>query len=484
MGAVLGQGAQATVHAAMHRDTQEKVAVKIYDRKYLADECRYRAVMKEISVLKRLCHPSVLRLLDSVEEGKRLYIVMNELPKGTLTGLLRKHNIKNIYENTTRSQQRTHSKCAELGAKNHLPDEVARGVLKDVARGVAHVHSLDIVHRDLKPENIMFDEVGRAVICDFGLSARCDETMMLRECCGTLPCMAPEILRCESGGGGGSYGKEIDMWSLGVVLYIMLVGQIPFLAEDPKGMLFLIQKGRTLKSFPKHVSKSASELIRALLNPNVAVRLKPEQVAQDDWVMGVPEVEEVDEKAVKGATPARKKSAKPSIKPPMKPVTKPNTRPRVGGKVAKVGKASAVVVEEVVDDGGDDQDDDGLQFFCGISPEQAEKEREKVKKASPKKGIGFSSKPVYIAEGWQHGGQLAEALLDRMERAGLLPNGVTRDMLKRAVNVGERNGMTATHYLWGYRAFRGSYGNSDPWPKLRPGSGRRGSATAPSPVEA
>jgi serine/threonine protein kinase len=478
MGAVLGQGAQATVHAAVHRATQEKVAVKIYDRKSLADDCRYRAVMKEISVLKRLSHPSVLRLLDSIEEGKRLYIVMNELPQGTLTGLLRKHNIKNIYENTTRSQQRVSAHCKELGAKKHLPDQVARRVLQDVARGLAHVHSVDIVHRDIKPENIMFDETGRAVICDFGLSAKCDETSTLRECCGTLPCMAPEILRCESGGGGGSYGKEIDVWALGVVLYIMLVGQIPFLAEDPKGMLFQIQKGRTLKSFPSHVSRSASELIKALLNPNINARLSPRQVTQDRWVLGLAEVE-----PVKVEKKVRKLSAKASTKPPSKPPAKPLTRPQVGRRASEdVPKAGGDVPAAVDEVGRDDVEDDELQFFCGISPELAAKEREKFKKASPTKPTACGTDPVYIAESWQHDGRLAELLLNRMEKTGTLPSGVSRAELHRAVRMGERNEMTATHYLWGYRAHRSSCENASPW--LAAPESRRGTAAAPSPVEA
>lgn len=189
--------------------------------------------MNEIRVLQALQHPSVVRLLDYFDEPKRHVLVLEFVSGGDLFDrILHRRNYSESY---------------------------ARDVMKVLAETVAFMHQKNIVHRDIKPENVLLsgaDSDGAHVkICDFGYASFCVNDDLV-ECLGTVNYMAPEMLR------RAPYGRSVDVWSLGVVMFVMLAGAFPFDDRDDARLKELVCSGAF--SFADHawvlllVSRSTS----------------------------------------------------------------------------------------------------------------------------------------------------------------------------------------------------------------------------------
>eukprot|EP00128_Syssomonas_multiformis_P016254 Colp12_sorted_trinity150504_noHs@10739 len=152
-----------------------------------------------------------------------------------------------------------------------------------MSEAVGYLHSHDIVHRDLKPENILFatqDQSSDVMVADFGLSKLVNDEHVLHTACGTPNYVAPEVLRQQG------YGKPIDMWSIGVISYILLCGYPPFYDENDAVLFQKIMKGRFEFNAPywNSISDSAKDLISKLLVVNPDERLTADQVLQHPWL--------------------------------------------------------------------------------------------------------------------------------------------------------------------------------------------------------
>jgi len=209
----LGTGAFSEVKQAIHKETKKMVAIKIIDRA----KCKGKESMiqSEIEILKKVEHPNIIKLYDMFESPDKIYLVMELVSGGEL------------FDSIVERGKYTEKDSAEL--------------IYQILKGVEYLHSLGICHRDLKPENLLyFDKSKNAkiMISDFGLSKIFNEDQVMKTACGTPGYVAPEVLRRKG------YRKEVDMWSIGVITYILLCGYPPFYEENNAELFNQILKGK------------------------------------------------------------------------------------------------------------------------------------------------------------------------------------------------------------------------------------------------
>ena len=195
IGRVIGEGGFCKVHLGVHHFTREKVAIKMIDKGRLVEQADRRRVGREIRVLKRLSHQSVIRVFDVVESHSRIYVVMEYCEGGSLLDYVR--------------------------GKKRLSEAEACAFMPQVLRGLENCHENGVVHRDIKLENLLLDEESRMKIIDFGLSAILQPGRKLRVHCGSPSYAAPEIVSRKL-----YAGPPVDVWSLGVVPFAMISGYL------------------------------------------------------------------------------------------------------------------------------------------------------------------------------------------------------------------------------------------------------------------
>lgn len=258
-GKVLGTGSFGEVRLAWHRLAGVKVAVKTYEKARLTDPSHWKRVQQEIDVLARLNHVNSLRMLETIDTPKRIHIVTDYCSGGNL--------------------------CTYVKNKGRLTESEARGIFIQLMAGIDYLHSNAVVHRDIKLENILFSDESRTVvrIVDFGFAVVVkDPNKKLRIFCGTPSYMAPEICQRRE-----YIGKPVDVWSLGVLLYAMIVGRFPFSGKTYPDLYKRIIAGQL--TFPDHMSGSARDLVRRMLNVDATRRLTLNMTATHPWVLpGVP----------------------------------------------------------------------------------------------------------------------------------------------------------------------------------------------------
>ena len=197
---VIGKGKFGVVNLGIHKKTQKQVAIKIINKDSIKTSEDKALVKIEIDILKLCHHPNIVRLLDHLENLDYIFIVMEYIEGGTLGQYIKKHNF-------------------------NFTEHQAANIIYQIAQGVKYLHSYGIVHRDLKPDNIMItqpNDLGVLKIMDFGLSKILSSQEKMVDGFGTLSYVAPEVLL------RSPYNKEVDIWSLGVILYYILCGHLPF----------------------------------------------------------------------------------------------------------------------------------------------------------------------------------------------------------------------------------------------------------------
>lgn len=260
MGRILGQGSFATVRLCTHKVDGTKWAVKIIKRKAL-EKSDESAIVSEIQILQKVDHPNIVKLKEVYDSKTEMHIVMEIMFGGELFDRICQ---KQFY--------------SEMEAKN---------AFRQMLAAVKYCHDMDVVHRDLKPENLLYateSEDSPLKLADFGLAHLLQPNEMMHSSCGTPAYVAPEILR--SGRGGHGYGKEVDIWSLGIILYILLCGFPPFYGDDHIRLFAQIQKG-TFTFTPPYwdcVSDVVKDLIRRMLTVNPARRISAEDAQAHEWL--------------------------------------------------------------------------------------------------------------------------------------------------------------------------------------------------------
>ena len=197
---IIGKGKFGIVYLGIHKKTGKKVAIKIINKFLLKKEEDKELIKNEIDIMKLCNHPNIIKLLDHFENSEYIYIIMEYLSGGTLTQYIKKR-----YFNFSENQ--------------------ASNIIYQIGNGIKYLHNYCIIHRDLKTDNIMLTEDNENAtikIIDFGLSKIISSNESLIDGYGTLTFTAPEVLTREP------YNKEIDIWSLGIILFYMLTGHFPF----------------------------------------------------------------------------------------------------------------------------------------------------------------------------------------------------------------------------------------------------------------
>ena len=255
----LGEGIFGSVKLGVEKKTKERVAIKIIKKKK-AKPSDMELVRTEIDIMKLCHHPNVVRLLDHFENAEYIFIVMEYIRGGRLTDYMKEKKFNF-----------TEKRVAEL--------------IYEIALGVKYLHKYGIIHRDLKPDNIMLTEAsdrGHIKIMDFGLSKILGKKEKTSDGFGTLTFVSPEVLIRKP------YNKEIDIWSIGVILYLMLSGDLPF--DDPEDDEQKIAKSIVFKDveFPQkkfgNKSKEVIDLIKRCLTKEPRDRIKIDEILKSDWI--------------------------------------------------------------------------------------------------------------------------------------------------------------------------------------------------------
>ncbi|XP_064625191.1 serine/threonine-protein kinase NIM1-like [Lineus longissimus] len=248
----LGSGNFSQVRMAVHALTKEKVAIKILDKTKL-DQKTQRLLSREISSMERLRHPNIIRLYEVVETLAKLHIVMEYASGGEL--------------------------FTKISNEGKMSEKDAKPIFAQVVAALEHMHDHHIIHRDLKAENVFYAAPTMIKVGDFGFStfSRADQT--LNTFCGSPPYAAPELFKDES-----YYGVYVDIWALGILLYFMVSGIMPFRAETVAKLKKCILEGTY--TIPSFVSDSGQFLIRSMLKPAPLDRFSIQEIKASEWLQG------------------------------------------------------------------------------------------------------------------------------------------------------------------------------------------------------
>ncbi|XP_043198886.1 calcium/calmodulin-dependent protein kinase type 1-like [Amphibalanus amphitrite] len=254
---VLGTGAFSQVKVAEKRSEPGKLfAIKIIDKKALKG--KEDSLDNEVKVLRRLRHPNIVNLLETYEDKHKVYLVMEIVTGGEL--------FDRIVE------------------KGSYTEKDASNLIRQVLAAVDFMHEQGVVHRDLKPENLLYfspDEDSKIMISDFGLS-KMEDSGIMATACGTPGYVAPEVLAQKP------YGKAVDVWSIGVIAYILLCGYPPFYDENDANLFAQILKGEFEFDSPywDDISDSAKDFIRQLMCVDAEKRYTCKEALQHPWISG------------------------------------------------------------------------------------------------------------------------------------------------------------------------------------------------------
>jgi len=255
IGKMLGSGAFGEVRVCVHRESGAQRAVKVL-RKAHMDEDEKRMFFNEINILKDLDHPNILKMYEFFEDEKRYYIVTDICKGGELFD--------------------------EIVARQKFTERDASMLMKQVLSCINYCHQNHIVHRDLKPENILLEqnrEFDQIKIIDFGTSLVVDENKKLDEKLGTPYYIAPEVL-------AKSYGSKCDIWSCGVITYIVLSGIPPFNGASDQEIMKKVKVGKFSFADPvwNGMSDQAKDFITQLLIKDQNKRPSAAEALQHPWI--------------------------------------------------------------------------------------------------------------------------------------------------------------------------------------------------------
>ncbi|XP_065863970.1 CBL-interacting serine/threonine-protein kinase 1-like [Euphorbia lathyris] len=253
LGRTLGEGNFGKVKLAKNIESGLAFAVKILEKNKIIDLKISDQIKREIATLKLLKHPNVVRLHEVLASKSKIYMVLEYVNGGELFD--------------------------RIASKGKLTEAEGRKLFQQLIDGVSYCHNKGVFHRDLKLENVLIDAKGNIKISDFGLSAlpqHFRDDGLLHTTCGSPNYVAPEILLNR-----GYDGATSDIWSCGVILYVILTGYLPF---DDRNLAVLYQKifkGDT--QIPKWLSRGAQNMIRRILDPNPVTRITMEGIKADEW---------------------------------------------------------------------------------------------------------------------------------------------------------------------------------------------------------
>ncbi|XP_034186744.2 nuak family kinase 1 isoform X1 [Osmia lignaria lignaria] len=246
----LGQGTYGKVQLGINKETGQEVAIKTIKKCKIETEADLIRIRREIQIMSSVQHPNIIHIYEVFENREKMVLVMEYAAGGELYDY--------------------------LSERKKLTEQEARRIFRQIATAVFYCHKHKICHRDLKLENILLDQVGNAKIADFGLSNVFDEQRLLNTFCGSPLYASPEIVK-----GTPYHGPEVDCWSLGVLLYTLVYGAMPFDGSNFKRLVKQISQSDYYE--PKKPSP-ASPLIKDMLTVRRCKRADIEKICTHWWV--------------------------------------------------------------------------------------------------------------------------------------------------------------------------------------------------------
>lgn len=252
----LGTGSFGRVRLCKHKETQEYFAIKILKKQTILKLKQVEHIWNERNLLFEANSPFTVNLFKCFQDEFKLYMILEYVPGGELFTHIRK--------------------------AGKFPNDVAKFYTAEIVCAIEYLHSKNIVYRDLKPENVLLDVKGHVKLTDFGFAKVVyDKTWTS---CGTTEYLAPEVIL------GTGHNKSVDYWSLGILIYEMLVGYPPFFDDTPIKTYEKILQSQI--EFPKFIDSNAKDLIRCLLKRDRTKRLGGlkdgiEEIKNHKWFKGV-----------------------------------------------------------------------------------------------------------------------------------------------------------------------------------------------------
>lgn len=251
VGRTIGEGTFAKVKFARNTETGENVAIKVLAKSTILKHRMVEQIKREISIMKIVRHPCIVQLHEVLASQTKIYIIQEFVTGGELF-----------------------DKIVHLG---RLSEDEARRYFQQLIDAIAHCHSKGVYHRDLKPENLLLDFQENLKISDFGLSALPQQGVeLLYTTCGTPNYVAPEVLSNR-----GYDGAAADVWSCGIILYVLMAGYLPFEETDLPTLYTKIKAAEF--SCPFWFSPGATSLIQKIIDPNPQTRIKIDGIKRDPW---------------------------------------------------------------------------------------------------------------------------------------------------------------------------------------------------------
>ncbi|KAI9979429.1 hypothetical protein PInf_017508 [Phytophthora infestans] len=294
IGKTLGEGTFGKVKYAVNTETDERVAIKVLDKEKIQKQNMGAQIKKEISIMKMVRHKHVVVLKEVLASRTKIFIVLELITGGELFD-------KIVSEGRHVSKQRSAKERARDGSgysadsflvlccydyMYRFSEETARFYFRQLVDGVQYCHENGVCHRDLKPENLLLDENGDLKISDFGLSAlyegggpdgpESSRASLLHTTCGTPNYVAPEVLADK-----GYDGRAADVWSMGVILYVLLAGFLPFDEPTMSALFRKIQKAEF--SYPSWFTPRVKALLNRILVPDPETRISIKEILRDEW---------------------------------------------------------------------------------------------------------------------------------------------------------------------------------------------------------
>ncbi|KAK4773598.1 hypothetical protein SAY87_028617 [Trapa incisa] len=252
LGRLLGQGTFAKVYYGRNLATNNAVAIKLIDKEKVFKIGLVEQIKREISVMRIARHPNIVQLYEVMATKSKIYFIMEYAKGGELFDKV---------------------------AKGRLKEDIARKYFIQLIDAVDFCHDKGVYHRDIKPENLLLDDNENLKVSDFGLSALAESKRqdgLLHTICGTPAYVAPEVIDRK-----GYDGAKADIWSCGVVLFVLLAGYLPF--HDSNLMAMYRKIGRAEFKFPSWFPADVRRLLSRILDPNPITRISITKVKESSW---------------------------------------------------------------------------------------------------------------------------------------------------------------------------------------------------------
>ncbi|KAH9604587.1 hypothetical protein KSS87_003608 [Heliosperma pusillum] len=252
LGKLLGKGTFAKVYQARNIETGANVAIKVVDKEKVLKVGMIEQIKREISVMRLVRHPHVVQLYEVMASKTKIYIVMEHVRGGELFDKV---------------------------ARGKIKGDIARKYFQQLISAVDYCHSRGVYHRDLKPENLLLDQNEDLKITDFGLSALAESRRqdgLLHTMCGTPAYVAPEVIHRK-----GYDGAKADIWSCGVVLFVLLAGYLPF--QDSNLIEMYKKIGKAEFKFPNMFPSDVKRLLLKIMDPNPITRISIAKIMENSW---------------------------------------------------------------------------------------------------------------------------------------------------------------------------------------------------------